>query len=501
MPADILAPTPRARGRRRLILLLLAVAMAGGIFAALPAAPTTAGWIPRAPVGDYTPHRVWQMKSNCVWAAGVMLLDKWTHGRIRVGQGVLRRASKDKGSSSLYDLAKGIARVTGIRLHFSPGYGDTMTWWQLLDRLEHDGGAVLIGSYARLPAHYTRWASAFARRRDSSHAVFIERYDRAKGRVWLMDPLAQGDFPGEWIDVDALHHFATFEDGHVMAAATPARHQPSTAPLIDHAYRLSGPQLAAAPVAGSTVRVHVGLSVKFGFPAPAAQRFIAHWVPIVPPAPADQTTGPPAVLDSERAPETTARLVPVEAVTSSASRRAGPGGFDAAVPVPAIPGAYRLVIGLAESGHKAPSRILAPIQVEVVPPFAGAVSLTSAKVATASMPVQVRVTVANIGSFDWRPKPIASDDPHPVAPPTETFLTLTWRADDGTSVPAGSLPAELAPGQLARFTLDAVAPPEPGAWTLVVDVVNLERGALSSTGRDLPTVQVLVDPINLAAAP
>ncbi len=481
--------------------LFLALSLAAGIFAAIPAPPTAAGWIPAAPIGDYTPHRVWQMKSNCVWAAGVMLLDKWTHGRIRVGQGVLRRASKDKGGSSLHDLAKGIGRVTGIRLHFSPGYGDTMTWWQLLDRLEHDGGAVLIGSFARLPAHYKRWSSSFARRRDSGHAVYVERYDRAKGRVWFMDPLAEGHFPGEWIDVDALHRFATFQDGHVMAAATPARHQPRTAPLVDRAYLLTGPQLATAPVAGSTVRVHVGLTARFGFPTPAAQRFLAHWVPIAPPDPPNQASRSRAASDSARAPGATAAPLPIDALTVSAPDAAGAHGFDAALPVPAIPGAYQLVIGLAEVGRRSASRTLAPVVVEVVPPFAGTISLTSATEVTVGTPVPVRVTVANIGSFDWRPAPIASDDPHLVVPPSETVLVLTWRADDGRLIPAGTLPAELAPGQLARFKLSPIAPPEPGTWTLAVDIVNLERGALSSTGRDLPAVTVLVDPTGLAAEP
>ena len=172
-------------------------ALCAGVQAGSPASAIT---------GEYTPQRVWQMKKNCVWAAGEMLLDKWTHGAVRVTQSVLRRASHDKkGGSSLYDLSRGIAAVTGIRIPFSPGSGDTMAWWQLLDRLEHGGGAVLIGEYRKLPAHYTRWGRAFANRRNTSHAVYIQSYDRVRHRVWLMDPLADGDYPGEWIDVQALH--------------------------------------------------------------------------------------------------------------------------------------------------------------------------------------------------------------------------------------------------------------------------------------------------------
>ena len=497
MPDSVPALTSRAR--RHLASVLVAVLLVTGLSAAIPATPAAA-WVPSAPVGDYTPHRVWQMKSNCVWAAGVMLLDKWTHGRVRVGQGVLRRASKDKGSSSLYNLAKGISRATGIRLHYSPGFGDTMSWWQLLDRLEHDGGAILIGSYGRLPAHYTRWATTFARRRDSSHAVYIERYDRARGRVWLMDPLAEGHFPGEWIDVDALHHFATFENGNVMAAATPARHRPKTAPLIDGAYRLGVPGLAAPPVAGSMVRVHVDLSRRFGFPTPAAQRFIARWVPVLPAVAPDAASPSRAIVDTNGATREGRSQGPVDAVTLSAPDVANALGFDAAVPTPAIPGVYRLTIGLAEAGRKTPGRSLVPIEVEVVPPFAAALSMTTAPTVRAGIPVVVRVTVANVGSFDWRPTPIAADDPHPIAvAQIETILVLTWQAADGSLVPAAEAPAELAPGQIARFKLSVLPPPEAGTWTLLADIVNLERGALSSTGRETPAVPIVVEPKGLTA--
>ena len=81
------------------------------------------------------------------------------------------------------------------------------------------------------------------------------------------------------------------------------------------------------------------------------------------------------------------------------------------------------------------------------------------------------------------------------------MFVLTWRADDGTELPAAELPAELAPGQALKLNLSLVAPPDAGTWTLAVDVVNLERGALSSTGRDLPTTTVTVDPTGLSAEP
>ena len=358
MPEDTNHLTPPGRAVRPLAHLVLGLALLTGLFVAIPVASAdAAGSAAAGPSDEYVPHRVWQMKKNCVWAAGAMLVDKWTHGGTRVSQGVLRRASNDrKGGSSLYDLARGVAAVTGIRMSFSPGYGDTMAWWQLLDRLDHGGGAVLIGEYSKLPAHYSRWQPSFAHRRNSSHAVYVQSYDRVRGRVWLMDPLAEGHYPGEWISVGALHRFATIEDGKVMAAATPARHTPTSAPLVDHAYRLAGLRLTGRAVAGSTVGVKVSLSIGDGFPNPTPQRFVGRWDPVVPSVSTNSVSRSRAVIDNGPAPGTVAAPDPVQATTLSEPDRAGRNGFQAALPVPAIPGVYRLHLGLAEVDKKTPSR-------------------------------------------------------------------------------------------------------------------------------------------------
>jgi hypothetical protein len=68
-------------------------------------------------------------------------------------------------------------------------------------------------------------------------------------------------------------------------------------------------------------------------------------------------------------------------------------------------------------------------------------------------------------------------------------------------VPAATLPLGLAPGQQTRLELGLMAPTVAGAWTLGVDIANLTAGALSSTGRDLPTASVVVDPVTLTAEP
>ena len=502
MPEDTNHLTRRPGDLRPLARLLLGLVLLTGLAVAAPVGTVDAAGSAASPTSEYVPQRVWQMKKNCVWAAGAMLVDKWTHGGIRVSQSVLRRASNDKkGGSSLYDLARGVAAVTGIRMSFSPGYGDTMAWWQLLDRLDHGGGAVLIGEYARLPAHFTRWGRAFANRRNSSHAVYVQTYNRAAGKVWLMDPLAEGHYPGEWINVEDLRRFATVEDGKVMAAATPARHSATSAPLIDHAYRLAGLRLTGRAIAGSTLPVKVSLSIGYGFPAPSAQRFVGRWDPVRPAPPANPVSRTRAIVDTGPAPGTVEQPEPVQAITLSQPDRAGRSGFKADLPVPEIPGIYRLRIGLAEADKKVPSRSFKTITVEVLQPYAGNIALPKAAEATVGAGLRVHVAVGNIGTVDWRPPPPDSDDPPPVAPVTTTLLTLVWRAADGSELPAARLPIALAPGQGARLDLDLVAPDSAGQWTLVPDVVNVERGALSSTGRSLPTMAVTVDPRGLSSEP
>ena len=93
MPDNTPALTSRARIGRPLAHLILGLALVTGLFVAIPTSSAQAAY-PEGPSGEYVPNHVWQMKKNCVWAAGAMLLDKWTHGNVRVGQTVLRRAAR-----------------------------------------------------------------------------------------------------------------------------------------------------------------------------------------------------------------------------------------------------------------------------------------------------------------------------------------------------------------------------------------------------------------------
>ncbi len=499
MPHDTAHPTRSLHVRRGLVQAVIGLLVAALLVLTLPAGEASA-WSPRAPRGDYSPRHVWQLKDNCVWAAGQMLVDKWTHGQVRVSQARLRRASGDKkGGSSLYELSRGIARLTGIRLHSSPGLGDSMTWWQLLDRLEHGGGAVLIGEYRRLPAAFTRWDRSFARKRKSSHAVYVERYDRAHGRVWLMDPLAVGDYPGEWIGVAALYHYASFKGDKVIAAATPATHRVTTAPLIDPAYAVRGPVLARTAVAGSALRVSVPLKIRFGFPAPAAQRFVGTWEPVVD-APAARTSAVSRAVVDTTASVGADAAEPVTVATASGVGRPSRHGFGGTIPVPEVPGRYRLSLGLAQGATGPLSRQFAPVEIEVIGAYAASWSVQAPAQTTVGDSIVVRIAVTNIGTVDWRPPEAGPDAPRQTPTRPQTMVVIRWVAP-GRVLPAATLPAEVGPGASAHLKLHLTAPTTAGPWTLVLDLVNVEQGSLASTGLDVPAVPVLVDPKGLAGEP
>jgi hypothetical protein len=215
--------------RRPVRALLIATLVVATLIAAA-AIPASALEPPR-PLPGYRAHFVTETDTrpwiDCLWASGAMLLDKWTNGDVRVSHQRLRRLSGDRsGGSMLDDLARAYKK-RGFHLKYSPDGGIKITLRGLLRRLRHGAGAVILGDYSQLPAHYGRWDYGFWRltkkekARKDNHAVYVERYDRKHHRVWLMDPLGRGNWHGEWIPVSALARFAWFRGGAMYAAVTP----------------------------------------------------------------------------------------------------------------------------------------------------------------------------------------------------------------------------------------------------------------------------------------
>ena len=189
---------------------------------------------PPRPLPGYRPAFVTETDerpmNDCLWASAAMLIDKWTNGDIHPTHQRLRSLSRDPRGGSNFDDLKVAYRKLGINLKFSPDGGDRITFTGLLRRLGNGAGAVVLGDDAKLPRWYGRWDYGFwkmtkkERKKHPSrdnHAVYVERYDRRHGRVWLMDPLARGAWKGEWISIWALRKFAWSSGGALFAAVTP----------------------------------------------------------------------------------------------------------------------------------------------------------------------------------------------------------------------------------------------------------------------------------------
>ena len=215
---------PRPSSRRAFGALVIAAAFA---LTSLPGPALALD--PPQPLPGYRPTFVTEREpgpwEDCVWAAASMLLDKWTNGRTIVDREHLRALSGDlDGGSSLVHVQRAFAKL-GIAMTASPIAGDSITWKELLDRLGQGGGAILLGDYGKLPRKYGRWDPSFWENEGvlDDHALYLDGYDRQRGVVLVMDPLAPAGWAGEWIPVKALKRFAwQGRGGALWTAMTPA---------------------------------------------------------------------------------------------------------------------------------------------------------------------------------------------------------------------------------------------------------------------------------------
>ena len=483
--------------RPTLVRTLAAAWLAASTLLAAGAGPAAA-LDPPQPLPGYHPAfvtetdtRPWQ---DCLWASGAMLLDKWTNGRDVVSRQALRRLSGDThGGSTLADLRTAYAKL-GIALAYSPDGGATITWRTLLSRLEHGAGAVLLGDDSKLPRWYGRWDPPFWRATDEgdNHAVYIERYDRKRGRVWLMDPLGRGDWAGEWISVKALKAYAwTTRAGVLSVAVTPiAKPAPFTGVVVGTAIATQTPR---------TLEVSWGIRTPDGWRFPGADvttRFSVDPDPLVLAA---TSAAPVAQLGSSDLP---AR--PVASVSERTLR--------AVTPLPLDAGAYAATTTLKDRrfGHVVARS--GPFAVFVPGDRHAALDLQAADTTViAGSAVNVALTVANIGSATWAEGPltIAASTQLPVRRNTHVvarWIPISVRADalpGGTAVddPVAADPTPppdvtlgvvpLAPGGRSELDGQVTVPETPGVWAMVLDVRDDVDGSFAALG-SAPAVRVFV---------
>ncbi len=465
------------------------------------AAPQPASALePPRPLPGYRPGFVTETDSrpmiDCLWASASMMLDKWTNGDVRVGHERLRRLSGDRrGGSSLEDLQV-VFRRLGFRVALDRNGHGTLTWGALLARLRKGAGAVVLGDDHDLPRWYGRWDYAFWKKKGKkdNHAVYIERYDRRHGRVWLMDPLAHGAWRGEWISIWALRKFAWSAGGRVAAVVTPTA---KAAPFSHVSVGVPEMRLSKEAV---TARWRLSAPRRWSYPGTDVHaRFSVAASPIEAAA-ASAGLSPGASADSAPA---------------RPSARMDGRTLRATAALPTRPGAYLAGMTLTERRFGKVVARSTPLAVFVPGARRATIRITARDLTlTAGDRLKVPLSVANTGIEPWADAVrLAADEPAPRI--RDTRLTATWipldvpaselaRGGDeerGPTAPIDLQRIELAPGRLARVRASLSVPQQAGRWALVVDVTDDVTGSFAALG-SAPAVAVfaVVEPRGIKAA-
>ena len=446
---------------------------------------------PPRPLPDYRPTFVTETDehpwTDCLWASGAMLLDKWTNGKItRTHQQLRNLARAHHGGSSLDDLRSAYARL-GVQLRFSPDGGERITWPALLRRLANGAGAVLLGDDSKLPRWYGRWDYGFwkAAPDKDNHSVYIERYDPRHHRVWLMDPLGRPGWKGEWISVAALRRFAwTARGGALSVAVTP------TAKAAPYA-RVT----VASPTISMTSRT---LIADFGLKTPRKWAFPGADVMAAFKPAEDPLTAAAMSLPVSKVPEAPA-AAPKKPIAGFRAKT-----LRVTSGLPAKAGAYRATLALTDRRFGRLVARVGNVAVFVPGPRRATLSLfVRGETIEGGEPVDVSVYVVNTGTETWaergrdvsaQAEPSAIRQTHVVA----RWIPLDSAADAPAPAPVSLQAVPLAPGDVATIRTRLIAPASPGAWALVVDVVDEVDGSFASLGSApaVRAVEVAVSPHN-----
>jgi hypothetical protein len=463
---------PRRLTRRASSLALLATLLA----AALPG--PALGLEPPRPLPSYRPDFVTEIEAglqqDCLWASAAMLLDKWTNGDRVVSRRQLRALSGDRhGGSNFGDVRVAFARL-GMAFRYSPDGGDRMSWNTLLARLSHGAGAIVLGDDSALPRSLGRWDPAFWRKsgEDDNHAMYVDRYDRRTGRVFLMDPLAPAGWRGEWVSVHALRAFIWKRGGAVFAATTPTARP--------------------APFAGVTLGQAVGQAdrsaIQLAWPVKRAK---TTWrLPGL-----DLHTSIAQMIGHVGAPD---ENVIVASPAASGARATGQAvtlkdrRIAATFPTPSEPGVYRVGASISERRFGRTVAATGPWTLYVPGERWAEYSVPDELAAEAGDWVPFAIAVTNRGTTAWTaperaPGPFADEDrvPHPRLVGTWVPSPTVVGASDPT-LPAPS-PVDLGPvplgvGDVIVVQATVQLPTAAGRWTLMIDVVDDVAGSYTALG-------------------
>jgi hypothetical protein len=472
---------------------MLALALLAGLSGILPA-PTQARE-PLRPLPGYRPSFATERDvpppwTDCLWASASMLLDKWTAGQVSVGHARLRELSRDRSEgSNLADVAAAFDRL-GLALTYSPDGGDFITWPELLDRLRQGGGAVLLGDYGQLPRQYGRWDRDFwARTGDlDNHALYVDAYDKAHDRIWVMDPLAPAGWTGEWVPRKVVVQFAwRTPAGGLYAAMTPvAEAAPFSgvtvggpkATVSREALRIAWP-LDAAPEGWQLPAVTLETSVtplESGLVATDAN------VLVVPAAPRDTSSGATDQVVAEPA---------------AAGVAATAGGIEVVLPIPADPGAYAVSIAVVEDRFGQTVAAAGPYTL-FVPGARRATFGLDPGIRSLTLGASMKIDgyVVNTGVETWADPVPREPTPAHELPRRQTAVWAAWISDDPALAavappPARLQPFWLGPSESGLLSVTIAAPPLPGRWALALDVADVD-GSFAAAGSAPASITVYV---------
>lgn len=498
---------------------LAAACLALATLLAVAAAPAFALEPPR-PLPGYratfvtqTDKRPW---NDCLWTSAAMLLDKWTNGDVIRTHQQLRALSGDRRGGSGFEELHVAFKKLGFSVPDSR-FGQRLSWGELLSRLRRGAGAIVLGDYGDLPRWYGRWDYGFwknghlkpapkpaakpaaktkgkaAKPPTDNHAVYVERYEPRRGRVWLMDPLGRGGWHGEWISIRSLKRFAWMSGGRVVAVTTPVA---TPAPFAG--VRLSAPEVRLSDAA---------VTATWRVAAPRRWRYPGTDVHV------SMTTAPSPLQAAARtallSPAVSLDAAPARPVASVSGRT-----LRISAALPTTPGVY--LAGMSLTERRFGRQVAASEPVAVFVPGEARATLRLNVLGdhlTAGDGVRVNVSAANAGDATWADAP--GPDGEGTAPVLRTArqrntrLVAHWIRLDGPAggpdatvkgqAAAGETTADpgpiellrvpLAPGELARYRGDVLVPEALGKWALVVDVEDAIAGSFAALG-NAPAVAI-----------
>jgi hypothetical protein len=441
---------------------------------------------PTRPLPGYRPVFVTETDTrpwtDCLWASAAMLADKWTNGEIRLTHGELRRLSGDEHGGSSFAEMQVAFRKLGLPFSLNANGDSTLTWGALLARLRNGAGAVVLGDDSELPRWYGRWDYRFWRKEgeEDNHAVYVERYDHRRGRVWIMDPLARGPWKGEWISVAALRRFAWFKGGRVAAITSPTAKAAPFSRVVAEA-----PQVSLSTTA---------VTATWKLRAPRAWRYPGADLHVAI-APATDPIAA-AIATARIGPRTTADAAPAHPTAAVSGRT-----LRLSAALPTAPGAYMASLSLTDRRFGSRFVASAPVAVFIPGPRRATSRLNVNRTfLNAGGDVRINLSVANTGELTWDETARPADPAK--ARERSTRVVASWvRLDppaagtaeataDGAAA-ATSDPAPLvvelravplAPGAMVRIRETLAVPEQVGHWALVIDVVDDVDGSFTTLG-------------------